>query len=755
MLYPLKVQLKYLIMVFQSKIRHWGLLFFSLLLLRSNIQGSQSSKHSHDKPSLSRRYSHGQQISEEEKKEVQTQKGQDALRRELTNLCKEATSPKPVVMFMGPTGSGKSTTIAFMQGCTLDYKRAKRRTLYTKVSIVNIPKTLTKVPKIGDGLAETVGCCIYEYSDPKIPYCFCDTEGYLGSHDADSASIMVSAFAPYFALFANKIKGIALVFDKSSIAAVRSENFRQVVGFLVKHFGKKSLYNLRDSLMLIVTKVDSSKRAREECLENFSTAIRTCYLNFYKKSPSNQIGEVDAGDIKQFCSIFLTEEVRKEDVKSEEAFIVDEGKIVFLNPVKKPQETREKVIEKIKSLKPLEPARMRSMHSPLIESSLSARAKYLNEMALFAGQGGLQRVRNLYYRVLFLRNKKHKRHNEHSSKVLRAVKAREAKLKRRMDHQNEDAEEYKEEYKRANPYREDYVIKQTKKAANTGYKVTNNQLVTALTLVSSTVVALEGVEIGAGVGFALGGPFGGLVGAAVGAVTGFTVNYMDARISQVGGGIIIGGVTGTLGAIFSSIDYAVNGYLAHEFVYNGREKISKIECNYENGALKIALPNEKLLKKRFNVTPSPGKLTLKAKGAGVSCNPYKIGYATDYAKDGNATVMFYVKRREHSTADQKAIRREEEELKKLFGPETSGELKRLEQELKKATKLLKAYEDEIYMFACLSSNIYLFNQKSGHHTTVRDCLETWETLPNIKHAQDMLRGLYNPVDEEDEKKNDK
>jgi|GEM_PF-3547276 len=178
------------------------------------------------------------------------------LQTNLLEVEKEAQKVrgKKVILVIGPTGSGKSTAINYLQGRKMEEViNTASDSYFIKVSEDDSIGTTIPSPRIGFGSSsETKFPALYPCGEE---YMLCDTAGLLDTHGIESGLTNHVAI-DLIVRYAASIEGIIVVTDFNSVKTTRGNSFKTLVNFLNHFTSNASL--LEKSVSYLFTRVKST-----------------------------------------------------------------------------------------------------------------------------------------------------------------------------------------------------------------------------------------------------------------------------------------------------------------------------------------------------------------------------------------------------------------------------------------------------------------------------------------------------------------
>jgi energy-coupling factor transporter ATP-binding protein EcfA2 len=212
----------------------------------------------------------------------------------------EKAEGQNIVLFLGPTGSGKSTAINYLAGCTMleiDDPMTGDFSIKTENPVVDIGDgalSTTLYPSIVDLLVPS--------GDKNIK--FCDTAGFGDNrgpeYDICAAYTLGSVFEK-----AKAVQGVAVLIQLSDITDPRLPKLIDTFRQLNRLFTNRDNYT--GSILLLVTKADFGRPRTVKQIYN----ILSIRLKELKKPQAGTQAKVDISDIE-----WLFDEVLKEEGKA-------------------------------------------------------------------------------------------------------------------------------------------------------------------------------------------------------------------------------------------------------------------------------------------------------------------------------------------------------------------------------------------------------------------------------------------------------
>jgi len=534
------------------------------------------------------------------------------IEKALITLCERAIEPngKPIVFFLGPTGSGKSSLIGFLQGCdyTYDYGEDKAENIEN-----SMPPGL-EIPQVGHehGESKTKGSNIYVQNNEVSTFSFCDSEGFLGTAAGRSIpELYIALYDPYFVIQANRVHGIVLVFDDNTMGAQRGLMLDDIIKCICKHFFQVKLCDLKKSFLIAVMKMGSYHEQRK-FLGQLKKVIKGVNEEFYSAQNPDKITQKR----KIFFELLLEAPVHKEDVQDSSKFIIDKSMIVFPNNCGMPilssaldidnkckikainqkleeecrSDSRDFLLAKISRFTGIPASAFSRYDAGLLEGQIYKIAEHLDKTLLAEG-------RKEYYRYKMLKTVTDYKLNQD---IIQIIKADQAYLLSKISAYNEPVSIFFENYRKINPYESYSIIEATGKDISKTFSVIKND---------ETDDAINGVALSTGaVGTVLAvaevGPAAPVVG---GIARGTAYGALKGTQYTVASSIAL--ISGAFSFFARGLDYLYNGYLIKTFEYEGEELISEIKCGCTNGYFSIMVDNDEKLK----MTKKKLKFKLKSK----------------------------------------------------------------------------------------------------------------------------------------------
>jgi len=196
----------------------------------------------------------------------------DKVRELLLDLHDSASKRKDrsVNLFVGPTRSGKSTTIAYLLGANLvmgdftetvivEYdnqgKPIYRKDLYKGVVVLKDQNNSSSYPVIGHGVMfRTAFPKIFPVGNFSSKFNYYDMEGMGGMRTSEENKV-ISLFAPFFLMGMGKVNAIILTISYDDLGSRGGKSFGYCTNFLVQYLQSYPYEKLQESLFIAVTKL--------------------------------------------------------------------------------------------------------------------------------------------------------------------------------------------------------------------------------------------------------------------------------------------------------------------------------------------------------------------------------------------------------------------------------------------------------------------------------------------------------------------
>lgn len=615
-------------------------------------------------------------------------------------IMRYAYCRKPVYFFIGPTGAGKSTSIFALQGNEVKRKkpnkgrRRKRRLKVTEEGSKGIFECTSfskNTPTIGhDVTGETVGAIIYDPIDSKYNMAFCDTEGLLGERDKMSeADKCLSAFAPFFALKANKIGGIVLVISAKDLDGTRAKNFKASAQFMRQYFSAVIDQEIRKSVFVMITKV-KDEEDENQAINMLAKTIQRSYKHYYEALKKGELGkqknkdgqsqeekESNLAELKPFFDLLLENEVSESEQDNLDNFEFDIKRCVFMYP--EDRKCIKDILLMLNKLQPLDHKYLCKFDNPL--------SQYLRKQIIEIGrkldgdvQETLSVMQKAEIKALFAQEDKN---NKKLADIIIYLKQRIEDLK------NQNLQIFEDGSLEA-VYQDNHIETINRKTSIKNAARSVPKIVIQGAKIGATAGAAAGMGVGTvagavaglGTGIVTGavtgvctgkGKWAKNVGVAVGTVTtglgiigGVAIGIVAATVGAVGGAAL-GGLTG-IGGILGGATF---GYCSKTFTYKGKDPIYAIKATYENADLRfivlgsdgIIISDEDVLSSRSSFLADLGEfsvlnqhfnmrytgkrkidMTLTAKERGISQPLWSFIHVTNYRCNANCHFTMYAKR---------------------------------------------------------------------------------------------------------------
>ncbi|MEM7173958.1 MAG: GTPase domain-containing protein, partial [Bacteroidota bacterium] len=255
------------------------------------------------------------------------------LQQKVLERCQKSTSDKPLVVFFGNTGSGKSTIIKYLLGVKLTYKNGKIHDPNEDKNMIAQPGSILS-PTIGHThKPETVGMHLYDHN--TLGLTFADTEGFFGKRkQIKLVEAIMAEYEPYFTLFANKLKGVVVVVDSAKLQNPRDEDIQHIAKTIMQYFGNEEIKTIKESVIMLITHVEGQDLDR--IMDNINMNIQEVFKAHFKEEQkrNNDTCVADTSTMKSFFDIFLAQPVEEENVGDLASYQLNNN-VVFSCPFEK------------------------------------------------------------------------------------------------------------------------------------------------------------------------------------------------------------------------------------------------------------------------------------------------------------------------------------------------------------------------------------------------------------------------------------
>ncbi|MDF2939758.1 MAG: hypothetical protein K0R66_400 [Gammaproteobacteria bacterium] len=186
----------------------------------------------------------------------------------------KASFGKDVILFIGPTGAGKSTTINYLLRHALEE------------DVLDDGETILKVVENKEKKSAKMGttvesCTTYpeSFSEPGSPFSYCDCPGFFDTRPKER--IITNMSIDMVAKSARKVQGIVLLLEDAALFGQKAAGFRELVATLrrlIKDLDKKTpreIDQLKASMMVVYNPKGNLKRNEKHIYTRLAKLIES------------------------------------------------------------------------------------------------------------------------------------------------------------------------------------------------------------------------------------------------------------------------------------------------------------------------------------------------------------------------------------------------------------------------------------------------------------------------------------------------
>lgn len=264
---------------------------------------------------------------------IEKQKKEELLLELYKSVSSWDENPKSIVVVMGNTKTGKSTTICHMINANLEERKEEYSTEDESASETedvqeNAPLALAgkvnyPTPTIGhnDTKSEMLFPTIYWNPNDQHPMYYCDMPSfYAQGYSIHKYMAEIAPWVVYHSV--HKIKAIVLVIPHNDLNGKAGRNFDELITKTMSYFSEDAWEDIKNNIFIAVTKYGKGKSVNKFLKERYTSSIQELQDSFDEKIEDEKMAKIHAQNTFRFLSSFIYTEDNKIHIVPNKIFII-------------------------------------------------------------------------------------------------------------------------------------------------------------------------------------------------------------------------------------------------------------------------------------------------------------------------------------------------------------------------------------------------------------------------------------------------